>query len=200
MALRQIRVLGDPVLEKKCREVKEMTPRLKELVEDMLETMYHAQGVGLAAPQVGVLRQIVVIDVSDAYQAEAEDAETEEAAEGTDEETAQEGSGLPDHTGEWQYEGPIVLINPVILETSGEQTRQEGCLSVPGKAGDVSRPEYVKVRALNADLVPFEMEADSLLARAVCHELDHLNGVMYVSKVNGELYNVAEEGQETEEA
>ena len=93
-----------------------------------------------------------------------------------------------------------MLINPVLLESSGEQTGQEGCLSVPGKAGDVSRPEYVKVRALDANLVPFEMEADSLLARAVCHEMDHLNGVMYVTKVNGELYNVAEEEQEQEEA
>ncbi len=156
MALRQIRTLGDPVLEKNCREVKEMTPRLKELVQDMIETMNDAQGVGLAAPQVGVLRRIVVIDVG---------------------------------------EGPIVLVNPRILETEGEQTGQEGCLSVPGKAGDVTRPNYVKVTACDQEMQPFELEGTELLARALCHELDHLDGVMYVSKVDGELYDVREEDE-----
>ena len=157
MALRQIRTLGDPVLEKKCREVKEMTPRLKELVGDMLETMYDAQGVGLAAPQVGVLRRIVVIDVG---------------------------------------EGPIVLVNPVIVESEGEQTGQEGCLSVPGKAGDVTRPERVKVSALTQDMEPFEVEGTELLARALCHELDHLDGIVYVTRVEGDLYDVREEDEE----
>ena len=162
MALRQIRTLGDPVLEKKCREVKEMTPRLKELIEDMLETMYESEGVGLAAPQVGVLRQIVVIDVGD---------ETPE---------------------------PLVLINPRIVEADGEQTGPEGCLSVPGKAGQVTRPAHVKVAALNADMEPFEAEGTELLARAICHELDHLQGVMYVDKVEGQLYDVSEEAEEDE--
>ncbi len=164
MALRQIRTLGDAVLEKKCKEVKEMTPRLRELVDDMLETMYQAEGVGLAAPQVGVLRRIVVIDVG---------------------------------------EGPIVMINPRIVEQSGEQTGQEGCLSVPGKAGDVTRPNYVKAQAQDLDMQPFEIEGTELLARAICHELDHLEGVMYVTRVNGDLYEVEnapdEEAQEEAE-
>ena len=148
MALRQIRVLGDPVLEKKCREVKEVTPRIHELIGDMLETMYDQEGVGLAAPQVGVLRRIVVIDVG---------------------------------------EGPIVMINPVLIETEGEQSGSEGCLSVPGKAGNVTRPNHVKASALNEDMQPFEIEGDELLARAICHELDHLDGILYVTKVEGGL-------------
>ena len=160
MALRQIRTLGDPVLEKKCREVKEMTPRLKELVDDMLETMYQAEGVGLAAPQVGVLRRIVVIDVG---------------------------------------EGPIVMVNPQIVEQSGEQCGQEGCLSVPGQAGEVTRPNYVKAQALDVNMQPFEVEGTELLARAICHELDHLEGIMYVTKVNGDLYSVEDAPEEEEE-
>ena len=156
MALRQVRIMGDPVLEKICRPVKEMTPRIKELIQDMLDTMYHAEGVGLAAPQVGILRRIVVIDVG---------------------------------------EGPIVMINPEILETSGEQTGEEGCLSVPGKCGQVTRPNYVKVRALDEDMNEFEMEGEGLLARAFCHEIDHLDGKMYVDLVEGGIHNV-EEGEE----
>ena len=113
MAIRQIRVLGDDVLRKKCKEVKEMTPRMHTLVEDMYDTMYEAMGVGLAAPQVGILKRIVVIDVGD---------------------------------------GPLILVNPEILETSGEQTGEEGCLSVPGMSGQVTRPDYVKVKALDLDL------------------------------------------------
>ena len=161
MALRNIRTEGDEVLTRKCREVKEMTPRLKELVNDMLETMYDAEGVGLAAPQVGVLRRIVVIDVG---------------------------------------EGPIVLVNPVITAQDGEQTGAEGCLSVPGKAGQVTRPNHVVVRAVDADMQPVEIEGEELLARALCHELDHLDGVMYTSKVEGELYDTTEEEAEEEEA
>ncbi len=149
MALRNIRVMGDEVLTKKCKEVTEMTPRTKMLIEDMLDTMYEANGVGLAAPQVGILKRIVVIDV----------------------------------TGE----EPYILINPKILETSGEQTGQEGCLSVPGKSGQVTRPNYVKVEALNMYMQPFVLEGTELLARAICHELDHLEGHLYVEKVEGEL-------------
>lgn len=145
---------GDPILEKVCKEVKEVTPRIKELIEDMLETMYDANGVGLAAPQVGVLKRIVVIDV----------------------------------TGE----DPIVLINPRILETSGEQTGGEGCLSLPGKSGTVTRPNYVKVKAYDREMKPFEIEGTELLARAFCHEIDHLDGHMYVEKVEGELTDVEE--------
>ena len=154
MEIRNIRIMGDPILEKVCKEIKEVTPRIKELIEDMLETMYDANGVGLAAPQVGVLKRIVVIDV----------------------------------TGE----DPIVLINPRILETSGEQTGGEGCLSLPGKSGTVTRPNYVKVKAYDRDMKPFEIEGTELLARAFCHEIDHLDGHMYVEKVEGELTDVEE--------
>ncbi len=149
MALRNIRVMGDEVLTKKCKEVTEMTPRTKMLIEDMLDTMYDANGVGLAAPQVGILKRIVVIDV----------------------------------TGE----DPYVLINPKIVETSGEQVGQEGCLSVPGKSGQVTRPNYVKATALDVNMQPFELEGTELLARAICHELEHLDGHLYVEKVEGEL-------------
>ena len=133
-----------------------MTFRTKLLITDMLETMYEKNGVGLAAPQVGVLKRIVVIDVG---------------------------------------EGPIILINPEIIETSGEQTGEEGCLSVPGKWGIVTRPDHVKVRALNQEMEPFEMEGEGLLARAFCHEIDHLDGKMYVDLVEGGIHNV-EEGEE----
>lgn len=152
MAIRNIREIGEEVLTKVCKEVKEMTPRTRELIEDMLDTMYEANGVGLAAPQVGILKRIVVIDV----------------------------------TGE----DPYVLINPRIVEMSGEQTGAEGCLSVPGKSGTVTRPNYVKAVALDADMKPFELEGTELLARAICHELDHLDGHLYVEKVEGELQNV----------
>lgn len=159
MALRSIRVMGDEILTKKCKEVTEMTPRTKILIEDMLDTMYEANGVGLAAPQVGILKRIVVIDV----------------------------------TGD----EPYILINPKILETSGEQTGQEGCLSVPGKSGQVTRPNYVKVEALNMYMQPFVLEGTELLARAICHEVEHLDGHLYVEKVEGELqivnYNDVEE-------
>ena len=155
MAIRNIRTIGDPILEKVCKEVKEMTPRTRELIDDMFETMYEANGVGLAAPQVGVLKRIVVIDV----------------------------------TGE----DPIVLINPRIMETSGEQTGGEGCLSVPGKSGVVTRPNYVKGKAYDRDMNPIEMEGTELLARAFCHEIDHLDGHLYVEKVEGELADVEEE-------
>ncbi len=151
MATRKIRELGDEVLTKQCKEVTKMTLRTKVLIQDMLDTMYEALGVGLAAPQVGVLKRIVVIDVG---------------------------------------EGPIVLINPEILETSGEQTGEEGCLSVPGKSGQVTRPDYVKVRALNEDMEEIELEGTGLLARAFCHEIDHLDGKMYVDLVEGELHDV----------
>ena len=152
MALRQIRVMGDEVLTKQCREVKEMTPRLKTLISDMFETMYDACGVGLAAPQVGILKRIFVVDT----------------------------------TGDT----PRVFINPEIVETSGEQTGEEGCLSVPGKCAVVTRPNYVKVRALDENMELFELEATELLARAVLHENDHLDGHLYVEKAEGEIMDV----------
>lgn len=151
MAIRKIRELGDEVLTKPCKEVTKMTLRTKILINDMLDTMYEAMGVGLAAPQVGILKRIVTIDIG---------------------------------------EGPIVLINPEILETSGEQTGEEGCLSVPGKSGLVTRPNYVKVKALNEDMEEIVLEGEELLARAFCHEIDHLDGKMYVDLVEGGLHDV----------
>ena len=152
MALRTIRVEGDPVLTKISRPVDKMTPRIHDLITDMLDTMYEAMGVGLAAPQVGILKRIVVIDVGD---------------------------------------GPIILINPEIIEKSGEQTGDEGCLSVPGMAGQVTRPDPVKVKALNEDMEEVVYEGEGLLARAFCHELDHLDGHMYTELVEGELHRVS---------
>ena len=154
MAIRNIREIGDPVLTKRCKEVTEMTPRIKELIEDMFDTMYNDYGVGLAASQIGILKRIVVIDT----------------------------------TGE----DPHVLINPRIVDSSGEQTGNEGCLSVPGKTGIVTRPNYVKAVALDENMQPIELEGTQLLARAICHELDHLDGHLYVEKVEGELMNVAD--------
>lgn len=161
MAIRNIREIGDDVLKKQCKEVKEMTPRIQELIGDMLDTMYEANGVGLAAPQVGILKNIVVIDT----------------------------------TGE----EPHVLINPRIIETSGEQTGQEGCLSVPGKTGVVTRPNYVKAEALDINMKPYVLEGEELLARAICHELDHLKGELYVDKVEGNLMDVSYEDEDEEE-
>ena len=160
MALREIRVEGDPVLAKVCKEVKEITPRTMDLIDDMIETMYEANGVGLAAPQVGILKRIVVIDVG---------------------------------------EGPIVMINPTIIAQDGEQTGDEGCLSVPGKAGIVTRPNYVKARFFDEEMNECEIEGEELLARAICHELDHLDGHLYVEKVEGGLHDVTYEVEEDEE-
>ncbi|MCR4868243.1 MAG: peptide deformylase [Lachnospiraceae bacterium] len=151
MALREVRIQGDPVLEKVCRPVEKLTERLEVLIDDMLETMYDENGVGLAAPQVGVLRRIVVIDVG---------------------------------------EGPIVLINPEIVEQDGEQTGSEGCLSLPGKAGIVTRPNHVVVKALDRNMESVTVEGYELLARALCHEIDHLNGHMYTEYVEGPLQDV----------
>ncbi len=160
MALRTIRELGDSVLRKPCKEVKEVTPKILKLIDDMIETMYETEGVGLAAPQVGILKRIVVIDIG---------------------------------------EGPIVFINPVITETSGEQTGYEGCLSVPGKSGVVTRPNEVTVKAYNENMEEFTLTGTELLARAICHECDHLDGIVYVDKVEGRLYD-NEELEEMEEA
>ena len=157
MALRTIRMLGDPVLNKVCREVKEVTPKISTLISDMLETMYDANGVGLAAPQVGVLKRVVTIDVGD---------------------------------------GPLIMINPQILASDGTQTAGEGCLSLPGKAGQGTRPNHVVARAYNEQMQEFEIDATELLARAICHEIDHLEGHMYTEFVEGDIYEVEDEGEE----
>ena len=163
MAIRLIRELGDPVLTKKAKLVKEMTPRLAQLITDMKETMYEANGVGLAAPQVGVLQRIVVIDISE------------------------------------EQNEPHILVNPEIIEQDGEQCGMEGCLSVPGKQGQVTRPQHVICRALNENMEEIELGGEDLLARAICHELDHLDGVVYVEKVEGELQDVEALEEEPEE-
>ena len=149
MATRRVRIIGDEILRKASKPVKEVTPRIKDLIADMFETMYESNGVGLAAPQVGILKQIVVLDVDDGNQ--------------------------------------YVLINPQIMDTDGSQTGYEGCLSVPGKSGIVTRPSWVKVRAYDEEMQPFELEGEELLARAICHECDHLHGGLYVDLVEGEL-------------
>ena len=157
MALRQIRVQGDTILEKECRKVDEVTPKIRDLIEDMIETMYDANGVGLAAPQVGIRKRIVVIDIGD---------------------------------------GPIIMINPEILETSGSQTGQEGCLSIPGKAGIVTRPNYVKAKAYDLQMNEYTIEGEELLARAICHELGHLDGDLYIDHVEGSLMEVVNDEDE----
>lgn len=151
MALRTIRTESDPILRKICRPVTQVDDRTKELIGDMLDTMYDADGVGLAAPQVGILKRIVVIDVGD---------------------------------------GPVVMVNPEILETSGSQTGQEGCLSIPGKVGIVTRPMYVKAKAYDENMNEYEIEGEELMARAICHELAHLDGDLYIDHIEGELMDV----------
>lgn len=144
MAIRNIRRIGDEVLRKKSKPVDKIDDRIKILIEDMIDTMYESEGVGLAAPQVGVLKRLVVIDVGD---------------------------------------GPMVLINPEIVKTEGAYVDIEGCLSIPGESGEVERPEKVTVRAMDENGVVREIEGEELLARAFCHELDHLDGILYVDKV-----------------
>ena len=161
MATRKIRLDGDDVLRKVCKPIEKMTPRLQTLIDDMYETMYEANGVGLAAPQVGMLKRIVVIDIGD-------------------------------------ENGPYVLINPVIKETSGEQTGEEGCLSVPGKSGVGTRPNVVTVEALDINMEPFILTGEGLLARAICHECEHLDGILYVEHVEGELHDVNYEEEDGE--
>lgn len=163
MALRTIREYGDPVLEKKSKPVKEMTPRLQRLAKDMLETMYEAGGVGLAAPQVGILKRIVVIDVSE------------------------------------EQNEPHILVNGEIIESDGEQTGIEGCLSVPGKCGEVTRPEHVVAKGYDENMNEITLEGEGLLARAICHELDHLDGKMYVDLVEGPLLDSDSAVEETDE-
>lgn len=151
MAIREIRLSTDDILRKKSKDVTDINEKILTLLDDMADTMYDANGVGLAAPQIGILRRVVVIDIG---------------------------------------EGIIELINPVILETSGEQFGEEGCLSFPGKIGDVRRPNYCKVKALNRDGKEIIIEGEQLLARALCHEIDHLDGSLYIDKVEGNLLDI----------
>ena len=162
MAIRSIRTIGDAILEKKTKAVKEMTDRLKELISDMFDTMYDANGVGLAAPQVGILKQIFVVDIGDGKQ--------------------------------------YVALNPEITVVGEEvQTGEEGCLSVPGKEGVVTRPMHIKVKALDQNMKEYTLDASGFLARAFSHENDHLQGILYTEKVEGELEDVVYEELEEEE-
>lgn len=162
MAIRNIRVMGDEILTKKCKPVKEMTEKNRELVQDLLDTMYDADGVGLAAPQVGILKRIAVIDVTE------------------------------------DRNHPIVLVNPVVVYTEGEQRGSEGCLSVPEKVGIVIRPNIVHVEAYDINMKKVKIEGEELLARALIHEIEHLDGHLYVEKVSGRLYNVDEFDEESQ--
>ena len=157
MALRMIREEGDECLRCVCKEITEITPRILELIEDLKDTMYDADGVGLAAPQVGVRKRIAVVDVG---------------------------------------EGPVVLINPEVVYSEGEQTGNEGCLSVPGKCGQVTRPMKVRVKTRNLDFEWEEIEGEELFARAMLHEMDHLDGILYIDKVEGELMDVDQPEEE----
>lgn len=158
MAIRHIRTIGDPILNRECKPVKELTPRIKQLIDDMFDTMYKYNGVGLAAPQVGILKQIAIADVEDGNQ--------------------------------------YVMINPAIIEESGSQTGEEGCLSVPRKTGVVTRPNHVIVRCFDRQMKEVEIEGEELLARCICHEVAHLHGGLYVDLVEGELRDVEEEDAE----
>ena len=157
MALRNLVIEADPLLRKTSRPVEEITPRIIKLLDDMADTMYYGgRGIGIAAPQVGVLRRVFIVDVGDEH-------------------------------------GLIEFINPEIIEVSGSQIDNEGCLSVPGKTCEVERPSHIKVKAMDRNGNEFELEADDLLARCICHENDHLNGVLFIDKsVDGKIYNTAD--------
>lgn len=144
MAIRNIRTDEDPILRKDSRVVDKIDDRIKQLLDDMIDTMYHENGVGLAAPQIGILKRIIVIDVG---------------------------------------EGIIELINPELLDQNGSQIDVEGCLSIPNRTGTVQRPMFVKVKGLNREGKEIIIEGEELLARALCHEIDHLNGVLFIDKI-----------------
>ena len=161
MALREIRLEEDPILRKKSRVITEITDRIKVLLEDMVETMEVANGIGLAAPQVGILRRAVVIDIG---------------------------------------QGPIKMINPEILETEGEEIDVEGCLSVPGRSGTVSRPVFVKLSYLDIEGKENILDAEGLMARAICHEVDHLDGILYIDRMIEEIeYEDEDSDEDTED-
>ena len=161
MAIRNIRVKGDEVLRKKCKPVESIGKREMIILQDMADTMYKADGVGIAAPQVGILKRMFLVDIGD-------------------------------------ENGLMVFINPEILEVAGSQCGDEGCLSLPGKAGQVTRPNHVKAKFYDLDMNEWEVEGEGLMARCICHELDHLDGHMYTEKVEGGLHDVNYEEPEEE--
>ena len=151
MAIRKILTLGDETLRKHCKPQEKFDKRLATLLKDMADTMYKAEGVGLAAPQVGILRRIAVVDVTE------------------------------DHS------GLLEMVNPEIIEREGEQTGREGCLSVPGRQGVVTRPMKIKARFQDRNGDTYEIETEGFEARAICHELDHLDGTLYIDVMDREL-------------
>ncbi len=182
MAIRTIRTAGDPILRKNSKPVKEMTTRTQELIGDMIDTMHEADGVGLAAVQVGILKRIAVICVPDPYTDETPEEEINDMTHSFDED--------------------IVMINPTwktVDDTT--QTGNEGCLSVPGKYGTVTRPDHIILHAYDENMQEYNLEAMGLLARAICHECDHLDGILYTDKVEGDIYDNSddEEYEEVEE-
>ncbi len=181
MAIRNIRIDGDPILRKISKQVKEITPRTDELIDDMIETLAEANGVGLAAVQVGVLKRLCIISIN---------------PEDLPEEVLQaEDDGYNVHTaGE-----PLVIINPeVFVDGEETQTGNEGCLSVPGKWGQVTRPMKVTLRAYDRELKLYEFKAKGLLARAICHETDHMDGHMYIDIVEGPICSDDDDTEEEE--
>ena len=188
MAIRNIREAGDPILRKISKPVKEITPRTKELIDDLIENMHEADGVGLAAVQVGILKRIAVVWVPDPRDEAVEDEENSENTENADNE-------INDLTHSFGKE--IVMVNPV-WESIGEETQTgaEGCLSVPGKYGEVTRPDHILLRAYDENMNYYEREAMGLLARAICHECDHMDGILYTDKVEGELHDNSEQDEE----
>lgn len=180
MALRTVRVEGDPILTKVCRPVEEMNERTKTLIQDMLDTMNEHDGVGLAAPQVGVLRRIIVIDVGKPDPNSPKNMLRRKRKKKRDDDEDM----IPD---------PHILINPEIIESDGEQTGAEACLSIPDKCGNVTRPNHVIVKALNENMEEITLEGEELLARAICHEIDHLNGHLFREFVEGELQDMEPE-------
>lgn len=161
MAILSIMKIGNPVLTKTCEPIVKVDHKTKKLIKNMFETMYKSGGCGLAAPQVGITKRIIVIDITGG-------------------------------------DRPILMINPKIIEANGEQIDYEGCLSVPGKAGMVLRPHYVKVQAYNENMESFELEGTGLLARVICHELDHLDGHLYIEKIVNDLVDTMDIKEEKE--
>ena len=196
MALRNIRVDEDEILRKKSKVVKEITPRTEELIDDMIETVHESNGVGLAAVQVGVLKRICIVTVEppeiempEVQEGEEADGAYGETDGGYEEAEPVEINPLAHNNGE-----DLVIINPEIFVAPDceEETDNEGCLSVPGKFGLVTRPYHITLKAFDRNLEPFELEAEGLLARAICHECDHMDGILYTDKVEGELHDVSE--------
>ena len=216
MALREIRKIGDEILLKRSKEVKKLTPRIVELIEDMFDTMHEAGGIGIAAPQVGVLKRIAIIDaIPEATEEDLSEEATEEDI--SEEEKDVKGDGEGDISDDVNAGGcgdckdvldtddaedenlgePLVLINPVIIKSEGDHADEEGCLSVPGKRGKVTRPNKITVKAFDENMEEYELECEGLLARAICHEIDHLNGVLYVDLVEDGLHDIEEDSKES---